>query len=218
MDDSVYDEAYFEGRSSNYWWTVGSYGNLRQFPHWGEMLKIIQEFRGSGRLLDVGCAYGLLVDEASKCFESYGIDISRFALTKSKEYCEGNVSRASAASLPFKGDSFNVITLLDTLEHIPNFDECLEDVVRVLKKGGILLLQLPNPLIWTHLCGRFGFKDETHANNFRLQKWHKILLRHGLKIEKCLGFVSYAFKKTKFFVKSERAALLFPEIWIVARK
>jgi 2-polyprenyl-3-methyl-5-hydroxy-6-metoxy-1,4-benzoquinol methylase len=213
-----YGEAYFEGRDSNYWWTVGNYGNLREFPHWEEMLKVIQKSKSGGRLLDVGCAYGLLVNAASKCFESYGIDISRFAVNKSKEYCKESISRASAVNLPFKDESFDVITLVDTLEHIPNFDDCLKDIVRVLRKGGILLLQLPNPLIWAHLCGNLGLEDETHVNNFGLEQWQGILPKYGLKTEKCFGFIAYAFKKAKFFAKSERAAPLFPELWIIAKK
>jgi len=213
-----YDEAYFEGRDSNYWWTVGRYENLRQFPHWEEMLKLIQQFRRSGRLLDVGCAYGLLVNEASKHFESYGIDISRFAVKKSKKYCKGNISRASAVNLPFKDESFDAITLVDTLEHVSDYNNCLKDVVRALKKGGILLLQLPNPLIWAHVCAKIGLDDETHVNNFRLGQWRRILLENGVKIERCLGVVAYGSRKVRFFAKSERATSLFPELWIIARK
>ena len=218
MGRNDYDETYFEGRDSNYWWTVGRYENLRHFPHWGQMLKLIQQFRRSGRLLDVGCAYGLLVNEASKHFESYGIDISRFAAKKSKKYCKGNISRASAVNLPFKDESFDAITLVDTLEHVSDYNNCLKDVVRALKKGGILLLQLPNPLIWAHVCAKIGLEDETHMNNFGLKQWRRILLENGVKIEKCFGFVAYGSRKVRFFAKSERAASLFPELWIIARK
>jgi SAM-dependent methyltransferase len=218
VDKSAYDEAYFEGRNSNYWWTVGSYANLRQFPHWKEMLKLIRRFRKGGRLLDVGCAYGFLVNEASKYYESYGIDVSGFAVRKSREYCRGSVSRASAGSLPFRDESFDAITLVDTLEHVPDFNSCLKDVVSALKKGGVLLLQLPNPLVWTHVCARFGLDDKTHVNNFRLGQWQRVLLENGIRIEKCFGFVSFAFKKSEFFMKSERVASLFPELWIIARK
>lgn len=218
MEENAYGEAYFEGRSSNYWWTAGNYGNLKQFPHWNEMLKLIERFRKNGRLLDVGSAYGLFVNVASRHFESYGIDISRFAVKKSKEYCKGNISRASAVDLPFKDESFDVVTVLDTLEHVSNFNDCLRDVVRALKKGGVLLLQLPNPLIWARLCGNFGLKDETHVNNFRLEQWQEILLKNGLRTEKCFGFIAFAFKKARFFAKSERVPSLFPELWIIARK
>ena len=215
---NAYDETYFEGRKSNYWWTVGSYANLRQFPHWKEMLKLIRLFRKEGRLLDVGCAYGFLVNEASKHFEAYGIDISSFAIKKSKDHCNGNTFKASASSLPFRDESFDAITLIDTLEHVPDFNACLKDATRALKKGGVLLLQLPNPLVWADVCSRFGLDDKTHVNNFRLTKWQRILQKNGVKIKKCLGFVSFAFRDSGFFIKSERAASLFPEMWIVATK
>ena len=182
------------------------------------MLKLIRQYRKSGRLLDVGCAYGLLVNEASKHFESYGIDISRFAVKKSKKHCKGNISRASAVSLPFKDESFDAITLVDTLEHVSDYDKCLKDIARALRKGGILLLQLPNPLIWAHICARIGLEDETHMNNFGLERWQRILLENGFRIEKCFGFLAFAFNRIRFFVKSERAASLFPELWIIAKK
>ena len=51
-------------------------------------MKFIWKFIDRGRLLDIGCAYGFLVREASKYFESFGIDISSFAVKKSKEYCK----------------------------------------------------------------------------------------------------------------------------------
>jgi len=213
-----YGEAYFEGRKSNYWWTIGSYANMRQFPHWKEILRLIRRFRKGGKLLDVGCAYGFLVNEASKHFEAYGIDISSFAVKKSKEHCDGNAFKASAGNLPFKNESFDAITLIDTLEHVPDFNNCLQDAVRALKKDGILLLQLPNPLIWADVCSRFGLDDKTHVNNFRLTQWQRILKKNGVKIEKCLGFVSFAFRRRGFLIKSERAASLFPEMWIVATK
>ncbi len=171
MGKNPYDEAYFEGRNSNYWWTAGSYENLGRFPHWAEILESIREFKTSGTLLDIGCAYGFLVNAASKHFEPVGIDVSEFAVKKSKEFCRGKVSRASAVNLPFKNESFSVVTVVDTLEHVPNLDQCLKDIVRTLKKGGVLFLQLPNPLVWTHLCGRLGLKDETHSNDLWLEQW-----------------------------------------------
>jgi SAM-dependent methyltransferase len=217
MDKDPYDAAYFEGRSSNYWWTVGDYENFRHFPHWHEIVKLLFTYKDKGTLLDIGCAYGLLVNAASKYFEAYGIDISQFALKKSKKFCKGNISKASATNLPFKDASFDIITVLDTLEHVPNLDRCLQDIVRILKESGILLLQLPNPSIW-HLCRYVGLADETHANDFRLREWTGILAENGLEVLECFGLISYAFRKIPFFLKSGRAATLFPELWMVATK
>jgi len=215
---NLYDEAYFEGRNSNYWWTVGSYKNLQKFPHWNEILKVIKQIKGNGKLLDVGCAYGFLVNSASTHFESYGIDISKFAVKKSREFCRGKVSMASAVNLPFKNESFSVVTVVDTLEHVLNLNQCLKDIVRILKKDGVLFLQLPNSLFWTHLCGRLGLKDETHTNDLWLKQWKTVLAKHGLKVEKCFGMVAFAFSEIRFFVKSNRVTFLLPQWWIIARK
>ncbi|UCH32753.1 MAG: class I SAM-dependent methyltransferase [Candidatus Bathyarchaeota archaeon] len=217
VDKNSYDEAYFEGRKSNYWWTVGCYENFRNFPHWKEMLKLIRKYKNEGRLLDVGCAYGLFVATASQRYESYGIDISRFAVKKSKKYCRGTIARAAAKTLPFKDETFEVVTVVDTLEHISHLNECLRDIVRILKKNGILFLQLPNPLVW-HLFGHLGLGDETHSNDFNLQQWKAILTKLGLKIRACSGMIAYAFRGIRIFAQSKRVISLFPELWLVAMK
>jgi len=217
VDKNSYSEAYFEGRKSNYWWTVGSYENFRYFPHWKEMLKLLRKYKNDGRLLDVGCAYGLFVATASEHYESYGIDISRFAVKKSKEYCRGVISRASATNLPFQDEAFEVVTVVDTLEHISNLNRCLKDIVRVLKKDGILFLQLPNPLVW-HLCRHLGLGDETHSNDFALKQWKTLLRKLGLRVDTCSGIIAYAFRGARVFVKSKRAISLLPELWLVAIK
>ena len=51
VDKNSYGEAYFEGRKSNYWWTVGSYENFRNFPHWEEMLRLLRKYKDDGKLL-----------------------------------------------------------------------------------------------------------------------------------------------------------------------
>ena len=94
---------------------------------------------------------------------------------------------------------------------------CLEDIKRALKENGVLLLQLPNAFIW-HLWEHVGLSDETHTNDLGIQEWKTTLSRHGFKMGKCFGMISYAFKKISFFVKSEKAAILFPELWIIAQK
>ncbi len=44
------------------------------------------------------------------------------------------------------------------------------------------------------------------------------MLGKGFQIEKCFGFFAFAFNRIRFFVKSERAASLLPELWIIAKK
>lgn len=218
---SVYDREYFEGRKSNYWWTVGNYDNLRDAPHWEHIIRTIRDIKEKGRLLDIGCAYGFLVDMASPYFETCGIDVSSFAIKKSKEFCDSNVLIASATSLPFREDSFHIITVIDTLEHVPEPTECIREIHRILKRQGILFLQLPNPLVWRSI-GLFNLKDEGHSSEYWLEEWKKVLSKNHLKIEKHYGILMNAYgriiKRAKFFLKSKRITWLFPHWWFIARK
>ena len=221
QNNEFYGEEYFEGKGSNYWWTVGSYENLSWFPHWREIVKVLLEFKNNGKLLDIGCAYGFFMNATSNHFNSYGIDISRFALERSKRYFSRDVSMASAANLPFSDKSFDIITLIDVLEHVERLNQCLKDIKRILKKNGILFLQLPNSLIWNRIFEKFGLEDKTHINNFTLSQWTSLLKINGLRIEKVLGMFSSAirrFRHTRFFIKSQRAIWLLPTWWIVAKK
>lgn len=218
MGKNLFDEAYFEGREGIYRWTAGGYENIGKFPHWHEMLRVIKKIKGNGKLLDVGCAYGFLLNAASAHFESHGIDVSKFAIKKSRARACKKVLVASAVKMPFKSGSFDVITVVDTLEHITKLTECIKDITRALKKGGIVFLQLPNPLYHHYFFGFFGLKDKTHVNDFWLKEWKAILSKHKLRVEKCFGIWVFASKKIRFFRKSERNASLFPEWWIVAKK
>jgi len=48
---------------------------------------------------------------------------------------------ADGAKLPFRNNSYDMIVLLATLEHIPDYVCCLRECARVLKPGGILFTQ-----------------------------------------------------------------------------
>jgi SAM-dependent methyltransferase len=49
----------------------------------------------------------------------------------------------SAESLPFTDESMNAVLLLDVLEHVQQPGLCIEEIHRVLSKGGTLVLNLP---------------------------------------------------------------------------
>lgn len=48
----------------------------------------------------------------------------------------------------FKSEQFDVITLWHVLEHIPNLEECLEQLQVLLKPGGVLVIAVPNYKSW----------------------------------------------------------------------
>lgn len=99
-------------------------------------------------ILDIACGRGEMV---ARCQElganAIGIDYSQTAVEISKETVkEGVIIRASATHLPFPNETFDKVVTFDVLEHLDTEDtlKYLNEIRRVLKRGGMLLLHTPN--------------------------------------------------------------------------
>ena len=75
--------------------------------------------------LDAGCGYGHLVEDARITFkptniecqiEAFGFEISKYALSKSN--AKGWLCRCDAHNIPFKTDTFDVVSAFDIVEHV----------------------------------------------------------------------------------------------------
>jgi|TARA_B100001971_G_C18141728_1_gene510738 ubiquinone/menaquinone biosynthesis C-methylase UbiE len=106
------------------------------------------------RLLDVGCSYGYFTKfYLSKCKKVYGIDPDNKMIEVGKSRCpqvEFKVARAE--DLPFEEDYFDAVVLNDVFEHVDSERKSLDEIKRVLKKEGIVILTVPNK-------GLFRFLD-----------------------------------------------------------
>ncbi|TSC75931.1 MAG: type 11 methyltransferase [Parcubacteria group bacterium Gr01-1014_30] len=102
----------------------------------------------SGKVLDIGCGPGLLVKELakrSKNLRVIGVDVSPEAIKLAKKNCRSlkNVKflRGDVTSLPFPNGTFDLIVCKDSFHEFPNLRKALQEVMRVLKPGGILYAQ-----------------------------------------------------------------------------
>jgi SAM-dependent methyltransferase len=99
------------------------------------------------RVLDAGCGEGVLVDEYTGRLAIEGID---------PNYGSDRVRTGSLTALPFADGTFDRALCLDVLEHL-TFEEqprALAELFRVLKRGGELLVSIPN---LAHLQSRVHF-------------------------------------------------------------
>ncbi|MFH1968583.1 MAG: class I SAM-dependent methyltransferase [bacterium] len=91
------------------------------------------------KLLDIGCGPGFFLEESSKFFKSFGIEISKTAANYIKNKLNLNVINKAFSADLFKTEEFDVITCWDTLEHLQNPEKALSDINKILNKKGLLI-------------------------------------------------------------------------------
>lgn len=90
------------------------------------------------RLLDIGCGSGhLLARAAADGLDVSGVDVARAALAAAGQLVPGAVLRdADAHDLPFDDDGFDLVTLVQVLEHVTDPVPALREAGRVCVPGG----------------------------------------------------------------------------------
>jgi 2-polyprenyl-3-methyl-5-hydroxy-6-metoxy-1,4-benzoquinol methylase len=96
-----------------------------------------------GRLLDVGCGVGYLLRAAqAEGWQVAGLDLDRAAVDIAQR-AGLDVHWATADEMPFPEATFDVVTFLNVVEHLPWPHSTLTAIYRVLKPGGMLVLETP---------------------------------------------------------------------------
>jgi SAM-dependent methyltransferase len=103
---------------------------------------------GPGRVLDLGCGTGHSWRELSPR-ETVGVDVDPEALAGQ----ERETHPADMRSLPFAPESFDSVVSIQSIEHVPDPERVLDEVVRVLRGDARAIFVTPNRLT-------FGRPDE----------------------------------------------------------
>jgi SAM-dependent methyltransferase len=136
----IYDETYFQGgQADGYSDYIGSEAVLR-----GEFRAAVQALRkaggSTGKLLELGCAYGFFLAEASAHFDVQGIEVCesavRFCRTRGFDVEQGTLTAEYVDSRA----PFDAVVMLDVVEHLLEPDKVMELVSTAMKPGGNLLL------------------------------------------------------------------------------
>jgi SAM-dependent methyltransferase len=136
---SYYDEGYFSGdRPDGYADYRASEPILRR--EFARSVDFIRRYRSRGKLLDIGCAYGFFLQEARQHFDVCGIELAQDAA----EHCRRNgldvlTGVADEQSLQRLG-TFDVITMFDVIEHLPDPRATLALCRAHLNPGGIVVM------------------------------------------------------------------------------
>jgi 2-polyprenyl-3-methyl-5-hydroxy-6-metoxy-1,4-benzoquinol methylase len=148
----MYDDvSYFEGDDGVYGAADGGAGwsaAMALQRRWmsGRLALAAAELRRpvrGARLLEVGCAYGLFLDQArTRGFDVTGVELSKNAADHARETFGLSVHSAQLADAPLDGP-FDVICAWDTLEHVPDPVEFWHTVRGLLADDGVVLFSTP---------------------------------------------------------------------------
>ena len=191
---ALYGETYFKNDDDG---TVGYHDyiaderNIRKsFNRRLDLLhRFIQPKTGNNNLLDVGCAVGFFIDEASKRgWQVAGVDVSGFAIDYIKQrfgHAAYNLSILDEAT-PFQDNSYTLITLWDVIEHVPDPKGHIERIAQLLEQGGIVALMTPDvQSLPARLTGKrwIGYKlSDEHVYYFDVKTLTRMLNEAGLDV------------------------------------
>jgi SAM-dependent methyltransferase len=184
---AYYTGDYFSGgRADGYANYRGAELVLRR--EFANTVDFIRKYRASGRLLDVGCAYGFFLQEARCFFDVTGIEIAEDAAA----YCRqrglpvltGVANEGNLAQLGM----MDVIALLDVVEHLPTPHETLALCARHLTPGGLIVITTGDfASLYANLFGARWrlMTPPQHLWYFTRESIRRISRPLGLTIESC---------------------------------
>jgi SAM-dependent methyltransferase len=94
-------------------------------------------------LLDIGCGTGVLLKAFSTISDVYGLDLSSVAVNYCRKRGLNRTVIADAKYPCFRKNAFDLITMIEVLEHVEDDERALISLRQILKPRGLLILTVP---------------------------------------------------------------------------
>jgi 2-polyprenyl-3-methyl-5-hydroxy-6-metoxy-1,4-benzoquinol methylase len=159
-------------------------------------LEVSENYRQSGTLLEVGCGFGFFLNEARlHGWSVTGVEIAHDEAAWGREHFNLNII-PTIDDAQFDGRQFDIITLWDVIEHVPDIPSLLHHCFNLLRPGGTLVLKTPNadglmvkpswwswvylPLYWQLV---YPANPDQHIHHFTLVVMKNILQDYGFVVQ-----------------------------------
>ncbi|MFL6721028.1 MAG: class I SAM-dependent methyltransferase [Sphingomonas sp.] len=137
------------------------------------------------RILEIGCGTGHNLAMLKRFGSLSAGELDRCARAVANKRLPGRVKKAKLPDLSmFKRNGYDLVALLDVLEHVPDDLAALRAIHMRLKPGGALLMTVPaNPWMWSaHDAAHHHFRRYTK------KKLRELFLRSGLEVQLLSSF------------------------------
>lgn len=155
-----------------------------------------------GRALDVGCGLGLFLELLGPNYDRLGLDVNPFSVRFIRERLGLEVMEDDAMETEFAPESFDLISVMQTLDHLDRPGVFLDRAANWLRPGGVLFLS--SLINIDSFCARL-FKDEFrllhpfHLTYFTPSSIRKALEGLGFRIVR----LEYPYFRTPYFSPAE---------------
>lgn len=117
-------------------------------------------------VLDIACGsgYGCLLLVSAGAKKIIGIDNAKDAIIYAKKkYPHQKITYGvgDAGNIPLKNNSIDVVVSFETIEHVEDYKKFVQEIHRVLKKNGVVIMSTPNALLGTEEANPFHIKEFT---------------------------------------------------------
>ena len=178
-----FDESYFStgpyarvnfARYSQYWWSNRYYAQLAR-----------RHGPPQGKVLELGCGLGHLLNWLADRYQVYGCDINPWALGQAKHNVPTGKFLLLSGDEPyaFPDGTFSIVLAKHVVEHLCRPEQAIAEMSRVLRPAGLLILATPN---LSSLMRRrkkdawVGYTDPTHISLKPPEDWLASLRMNGL--------------------------------------
>jgi len=164
-----------------------------------EDLKVIEKIKPKGNFLDIGTNMGFFLRHTQdRDWNVIGIEPSPSLSEMARKYFGLNVKTCYLNEAGFENEYFDIVTMTDVFEHIPEPKKLLADIKKVIKKDGILFIKVPNGKynmlkLWlAKAAGKVKdydiFDSYEHVTHFTHKTLKRMLEECGFKVTKsCIG-------------------------------
>ncbi len=173
--------------------------------------QVVRQLAPHSFILDAGCGLGNITAKYCSDHHVVGVDEQLPAIKYCRRHFQGLYKKGSLYRLPLSSSKFDLVLLLDTIEHLKRPEKALEELARVLKPRGRILVCTINydNLFWLLLENTwhrlFGGNCKTYSSEMHPTRYTaRLLAKHCQKFFQKVYLKKHVLKMELFYLGKKR--------------